>query len=180
MKIRVDHIKDKPYLLHVEEPVEVFPVLAGMRADGVCDFCGAVTAEITVEREFDHLRASGRVQANIELTCSRCLAEYPAAIDSTFRIILRRESARHSDIEEELELCDDDLIATVFSGDEIDLSREIEEQVAMEVPMKPLCGDGCRGLCPSCGADLNQGACDCPDEIIPTAFSALRNFKTFR
>jgi uncharacterized protein len=65
----------------------------------------------------------------------------------------------------------------VYSGDEIDLSHEIEEQVAMEIPMKPLCSEGCKGLCPACGADLNKETCGCPDDHGNLAFSALKNFK---
>jgi uncharacterized protein len=180
VKIRIDHIKDKPYQLSVDEPVEIFPVLARMQAEGVCNFRGTVKAEITLEREFDHLRASGRVQVPIELYCSRCLVKYPSAIDSAFTIIFRKESSRHSDVEEELELCDDDLISVVYSGDELDLSQEIEEQVAMEVPIKPLCGEGCKGLCCTCGADLNSESCACPADTINLKFSALKDYKVSR
>ena len=62
MKIRIDHIKHTPYELHVEQPFEVFPVLARMQADGECIFTGPVSADITIEREFDHLKAVGRLQ----------------------------------------------------------------------------------------------------------------------
>jgi uncharacterized protein len=151
-----------------------------MQSGGICDFKGKVTADIDVEREFDHLRASGRVQVPAELCCSRCLATYQSDIDSSFTIIYRKESTRHSDVEEEIELCDDDLISVVYSGDELDLSHEIEEQVAMEVPMKPLCEDGCKGLCPTCGTDLNAGTCSCPSESINLKFSALKDFKVSR
>ena len=180
MKIRIDHIKDKPYQLHVDEPVEVFPVLARMQADGACDFRGRITADIVVEREFDHLRASGRVQVPIGLSCSRCLVAYQSDIDSPFTIIFRKESSRHSEVEEEIELCDDDLISVVYSGEELDLSLEIEEQVAMEVPMKPLCDEGCKGLCPTCGTDLNNETCSCPGDNINLKFSALKDFKVSR
>jgi uncharacterized protein len=177
MKFRVDHIKDTPYPIHVDEPVDIFPVLSGLRADGICDFCGPVNADISVRREYDHLRASGRVQVPIELSCSRCLVRYRADIDSSFRIIFVRESSRHRDTEEELELSDDDLVSVLYSGDEIDLTHEIEEQVAMDVPMKPLCSDGCKGLCPTCGADLNLETCGCSDVRGNLAFRALKDFK---
>ncbi|MDA8429848.1 MAG: DUF177 domain-containing protein [Geobacteraceae bacterium] len=180
MKIRIDHIKHTPYELHVEQPFEVFPVLARMQADGECIFTGPVSADITIEREFDHLKAVGRLQVPISLTCGRCLVTYASAIDSTFRIIFRKETARHSEVEDETELCDDDLIASTYSGDELDLAHEIEEQVAMEVPLKPLCEEGCKGLCPTCGADLNMGSCTCSQEPVNLKFSALKDFKISR
>jgi len=180
VKIRIDHIKHKPYQLNVQEPVESFPVLLKMQQDGECVFRGPVQAEISVEREFDHLMAAGRVQVPIELTCGRCLATYPSAVDSAFRIILRKETTRQSEVEDETELCDDDLVSSTYSGDEIDFAHEIEEQVAMEIPFKPLCDEGCKGLCPSCGADLNAAGCSCPKETVNLKFSALKDFKVNR
>jgi uncharacterized protein len=176
VKIRIDHIKHKPYELHVEEPVDIFPVLARMQQSGECVFAGPLTADITVEREFDHLKVAGRVHVPTTLTCGRCLITYASAIDSSFRIIFRKETARQNEVEDETELSDDDLIASTYSGDEIDLAHEIEEQVAMEVPLKPLCGDGCKGLCPDCGADLNTGTCSCSREPVNLKFSALKDF----
>lgn len=180
MKIRIDHIKLKPYELHVDEPVSTFPVLVRMQADGECVFEGPVTADITVEREFDHLKALGRIHVPISLTCGRCLVSYKSAVDSEFRIIFRKESTRHVAVEDETELSDEDLIATTYDGDEIDLAHEIEEQIAMDIPLKPLCGEGCKGLCSTCGADLNTASCSCSQEQVNIKFSALKDFKVSR
>jgi uncharacterized protein len=177
MKIRIDHIKNKPYELHVDEPVNVFPVLVQMQADGECVFTGPLKADILVEREFDHLKVSGRIQVPIDLVCGRCLVSYPSTVDSAFRIFFRKETARQGEVEDETELCDDDLISSTYSGDEIDLAHEIEEQVAMEIPFKPLCDEECKGLCPTCGADLNTASCSCRKEPINLKFSALKDFK---
>jgi uncharacterized protein len=180
VKIRIDHIKNKPYELHVEEPVATFPVLVRMQADGECVFEGPVTADITVEREFDHLKALGRIHVPISLSCGRCLVSYKSSVDSDFRIIFRKESTRHAVVEDETELSDEDLIASTYDGDEIDLAHEIEEQIAMEIPLKPLCDEGCKGLCSSCGADLNTTHCTCSKEPVNIKFSALKDFKVTR
>jgi uncharacterized protein len=177
VKIRIDHIKNKPFELRVEEPVDVFPVLLRMQADGECQFTGPVTSDITVEREFDHLKAVGKVYVPMDLTCGRCLATYASAVDSTFTIIFRKDTAKHAEVEDETELCDDDLVSSTYTGDELDLAHEIEEQVAMEVPLKPLCSDGCKGLCPACGVDLNTDTCTCSREPVNLKFSALKDFK---
>lgn len=180
MKITVDHIHEKPVLLHAEEPVESFPVLARMQADGECTFIGPVRYDLTVAREYDHLRVTGRVSAPVSLACSRCLASFESAIDSSFTILFRKASLQEAVSEEETELNEQDLISATYSGDEIDLTHEIEEQIAMEVPLKPLCGEICKGLCPTCGADLNQAACSCPKDQINFKFSALKDFKVSR
>jgi uncharacterized protein len=180
VKIRADIITTKPVEVRVDEPVESFPVLLQMQNDGECTFIGRVMGEITVEREFDHLKATGRVQVPVELACSRCLATYRAQIDSPFRIIFRKESTRQGEVGEETELSDEDLIAATYSGDEIDLTHEIEEQVAMGVPLKPLCHEECKGLCPTCGADLNLADCSCSKEPVNLKFGALKDFKVSR
>ena len=177
MKITVDHIHEKPILLHGDEPVDSFPVLVRMQVDGECAFTGTVRYDMTAAREYDHLRVAGRISTPLTLVCSRCLAVFESFVDTGFTILYRKGSSLESSMEEETELNDQDLISATYSGDEIDLTHEIEEQIAMEVPLKALCGENCKGLCPTCGADLNQTTCTCSDNPISFKFSALKDFK---
>lgn len=180
MKITVDHIHEKPLSLHADEPVELFPVLVGMETDGECTFTSPIRYDVTVVREFDHLRVAGSVNTSVSLSCSRCLATFDAAITSDFTIFFRRGAAQEAVSEEETELNEQDLISATFTGDEIDLTHEIEEQVAMEVPLQPLCSRNCKGLCPECGIDLNQAGCSCSDKQFNFKFGALKDFKVTR
>ncbi|HEX9079492.1 MAG TPA: DUF177 domain-containing protein [Desulfuromonadaceae bacterium] len=180
MKIRVDHIQDKPFSLRTEEPVNAFPVLSGMQDHGECTFTAPVLVDVTAAREFDHIRVSGRVSTKVELACSRCLATYEAPLESLFTIYFRKATSLDVAEEEETELEEQDLISATYSGDEIDLTHEIEEQVVMEMPLKPLCNEECKGLCPVCGTDLNRSACSCPREPVNLKFGALKDFKVSR
>jgi uncharacterized protein len=120
------------------------------------------------------------VTAPLALSCSRCLAEFTSFVDTSFTIFFRKESALASATEDELELGEMDLLSSAFSGDEIDLTHEIEEQIAMEIPLKPLCSDACKGLCHECGIDLNTSGCSCSKDPVRIAFSALKDFKVTR
>lgn len=180
MKIRVDHIQNKPLSLQADDPVASFPVLSGMHSDGACTFTAPVRSDITAEREFDHIRVTGRVSTRIALACSRCLVDYETDIDSAFTIYFRKGVSHDVAEEDEVELNEQDLISATYSGDEIDLTHEIEEQVVMEIPLKPLCNEECKGLCPACGTDLNQGSCSCPRGQTSLKFSALKDFKVSR
>ncbi|MBI2354835.1 MAG: DUF177 domain-containing protein [Deltaproteobacteria bacterium] len=180
MKISVSHIQDKPFSLHAEEPADAFPVLSRMQAEGECTFNGPVVSDITAAREYDHVRVSGRVSTPVTLVCSRCLANYETAFDSSFTIYFRKGTSQDIVEEEETELDEQDLVSATYSGDEIDLAHEIEEQVAMELPLKPLCSEECKGLCPDCGTDLNHSACSCPRGQTSLKFSALKDFKVSR
>ncbi|MDD2581413.1 MAG: DUF177 domain-containing protein [Desulfuromonadaceae bacterium] len=180
MKIVVDHIKDTPVSLHIDEPVVAFPLLAGMQNDKSCCITGNIQGDITVTREYENIRVTGRITAPLTLTCSRCLADYPSFVDTSFTIFFRKGDPITSSAEEELELGEMDLLSSAYSGDEIDLTHEIEEQVAMEIPLKPLCSDSCKGLCHECGTDLNTFSCSCSKEPVILTFSALKDFKVTR
>lgn len=177
MKLQIDHIKDTPYLLHIDQPVEAFPILEELQSARVCRFTGPVSGEVSARKEYDSLRVTGDVSVPVSQDCSRCLASFDARLTSRFTVIYREEEAAVPADEDETELDEQDLVSSYYSGDEIDLSHEIGEQLAMEVPLKPLCSDDCRGICPECGADLNSTGCDCASRSINFKFSALKDFK---
>lgn len=61
----------------------------------------------------------------------------------------------------------------VLEGDEIDLEQLTRDVVVLNLPSAPLCSDECLGLCPTCGADRNADACDCPEAPADPRWSAL-------
>ncbi len=180
VKIVVDHIKDAPVSLHIDEPVATFPLLADMQDDRSCCISGNIQGDMTVTREYDAIRVTGRVTAPLALSCSRCLADFTSFVDTNFTIFFRKAAAATSPVEDEVELGEMDLLSSTYSGDEIDVTHEIEEQIAMEIPLKPLCNDDCRGLCHECGIDLNTSGCSCSKDPVSLTFSALKNFKVTR
>jgi len=76
MKLVVDHIKDTPLAIHIDEPVETFPLLAGMQNDRICCISGRIEGDVTVIREYENIRVTGRITAPLALSCSRFLADY--------------------------------------------------------------------------------------------------------
>jgi uncharacterized metal-binding protein YceD (DUF177 family) len=72
-------------------------------------------------------------------------------------------TSRHAAAEAEVELDQDDLGVLVLDGEHLDTEPLIQEQVVLEIPMKPLCATECKGLCPRCGADRNLTS-DCCEE----------------
>jgi uncharacterized protein len=178
LKIALDHILGKPLELQGSESVETFPALVEMQAAGECVFTAPVSYVVTAAKEYGHIRVTGSINTSVRLTCSRCLAEYDSKVDSGFTIIYRRGSSNtDSSAEDETELTEEDLISSTFNGDEIDMTHDIEEQVAMAVPFKPLCDEECKGLCPECGIDLNSSTCKCTEKAFNFKFSALKDFK---
>lgn len=107
------------------------------------------------------------VAGQATVVCSRCLTEFSLPMEVSFEEefvegAAPNESADTDDDEaDEDELEESQRTITYYSGDEIDLSEPLRENVLLELPMKPLCNEDCEGLCPTCGTNLNEGPCTC-------------------
>ena len=71
----------------------------------------------------------------------------------------------------------DDLEVGFYSGTEIILDTFFTELISLALPLQPLCGEECRGLCPSCGADRNRIDCGCEEEKPPSPFAVLASLR---
>ncbi len=101
----------------------------------------------------------GEVAAVVQFTCSRCLKPFRSPIRSKFQL-------RYLPLEEmgkaaEQELSAVDLDVAFFQGNALDLTHLSREQVLLALPLQPRCRETCKGLCPRCGQDWNEGPCTC-------------------
>jgi len=73
---------------------------------------------------------------------------------------------------------DPDLVdEEVYSGKEIHLLPAVREQILLSIPPSPLCTDDCKGLCPNCGKDLNEGECGCDRTVVDPRWAALKGIQ---
>jgi uncharacterized protein len=96
------------------------------------------------------------------LPCYRCLEPLTQPVRGGIQLLFILGAAEPRMAERELG--EQDLNLVYLADDEVDLGPFLVEQLQLNVPMKPLCREGCQGLCPTCGADLNAGPCRCPGE----------------
>jgi DUF177 domain-containing protein len=118
-------------------------------------------------------RLVGRAGTRLRLTCSRCLERYELPVDVPFDLLYMPQAANIGDGEIEIE--EDDLDSAYYRDDVIDLGQLVREQFYLTVPMKPLCQELCRGLCPECGTNLNTGSCSCRRVWEDPRLAALRS-----
>lgn len=123
-------------------------------------------------RETGRYRVAGHVTGELELSCGRCLEPFalPVATDFDLRFVPRVENVG----EGEKEVREDDLTTAFYADGQIDLGELIAEQFHLVLPMKPLCAETCRGLCPSCGTNLNTGFCECSRKWEDPRLAALK------
>lgn len=125
-----------------------------------------VYARIEISETPPGHRLTGRLSMSGSLRCARCLAPVDWSAEEDVDVhLVPREAAPD---EEELELTADDLEVRFVGDNELSLMDVMVEQTLLAMPMRILCRESCAGVCPICGADLNQeGACSCQREIDP-------------
>jgi uncharacterized protein len=116
----------------------------------------------------------GSVRISVSMKCSRCLGDFSYPMDIAFKE--EYTPSEDLDTEEEHELTGGELNLGFYANDEIDTGELVKEQVLLAVPMKPLCSEECRGLCPLCGLNLNEGTCKCGVEKIDPRLAPLKRF----
>ena len=117
--------------------------------------------------------ARGSLSATVELECSRCLGPLTLAVTATIEEQFPIPSAQAVTAGREEEITEEEK-EPLFEDNRFDLSEYIRQTVLVEVPIKPLCSETCRGLCPTCGRNLNEGPCDCPVEVEASPFAVLK------
>lgn len=158
----IDILRVPPDGLDLDEELDP----AELRLAGESDFAlqpgGRLHAHVElVDGTTVHVR--GRLTGSVRLECGRCLEPYAAAADQELDLFyLPRAAQQPEEQEEEVELSDREVVVGYYDGDRLDLREVMREQIILSLPLKRLCRETCRGLCPSCGKDRNAGDCGCP------------------
>jgi uncharacterized protein len=130
---------------------------------------------LTLKRIGETLYLEGELRAETETDCSRCLEAARLPINATFKYVLSPAPADLSG--EEQELGPEDLDVVYYQDDLIDLDPLIIEQILLQIPLKVLCHDDCKGLCPHCGINLNRNSCQCHEEHGDSRLAILKKLK---
>jgi uncharacterized protein len=131
-----------------------------------------VSLAFDIHKDKDQFRLVGSVRTTLELPCSRCLEPFIWPIDSAFDLRYQPHARNTGEGEREIE--EDDLTTAFYENEEIDLGQLTREQFYLALPMKPLCSDDCRGLCPTCGVNLNRSSCSCTNRWDDPRLAALK------
>ena len=119
----------------------------------------------------DGVLVRGRFEAIIAAECRRCLAEVTVELSDDVDLFF--EPLPDSD--------DEDLAGEVYPlpprGDLLDVSEALREQILIRIPEYVVCSEGCLGLCPQCGTDLNRSKCDCTPATEPSPWDALKRVR---
>ncbi len=160
MKIKITSLSEGRHFYNLDASVEELDLPA--------EFFGKVKVQVLLEKTKEHilLRTSLSVLRHCE--CDRCLKQYDREFFNEYHMFYIHDiSNKH--------LYDEDVV-TVIRNDQdfIDISNDVREYAMLAIPMKNLCKDDCKGICPKCGKDLNVEDCTCGVEKVDPRWLALK------
>jgi uncharacterized protein len=150
---------------------------------------GGLSLSVEITKGGDGVSVAGLLGGTFVRQCVRCLNEFEDAARLSFAVEYRREEieARSSEprgraerpsgpVANELPERDESLENVyALTGDRLELAEMLREQVILAEPMRPLCHEDCRGLCPVCGQNRNERECGCPEERPDSPFMILKH-----
>jgi uncharacterized protein len=137
-------------------------------------FLGPAEIAVTLRKVDGGLKIMGSVECRLALNCGRCLEEFTFPLSTELDVELAPKALMPS--ENELELKFGEMDVEYFEGDEIDLAQVVYEEVLLNIPMGPLCGEECRGLCGVCGKNRNYEPCTCETGPATVLAEKLKSF----
>jgi len=148
MKIQIPDIPEEGLEVDVEEDLRIEGISA----------VSPVKARLSITKVATEVMVSGDMSLELEDACSRCLKSIRQVQNLPVNVVYHPAAEIGS---EKHELHDDEMDMGFYQGDELDLQELLSEQVMLNLQMKPLCDEACKGICPKCGTDLNTGTCTC-------------------
>ena len=119
------------------------------------------------------VRIQGSLTVEMVAQCDRCLVRSRFPLSASFDLFYRPSS----DIagEEEVQIDSGEAEIGFYEGDGLDLEDILLEQIVLALPMQRVCSESCQGICPVCGRNRNETACDCHVVKTDDRWGALRN-----
>jgi len=133
-------------------------------------------ADLIVEHRGSHefvndIRLRARYSARFEVLCARCLDPVPVPLSGDFDLIFRPADADADSGERAITVDETEIGYYEDSG--LLLEDVVREQVLLSLPNRTLCTPDCKGLCPSCGQNLNSASCNCDKAAADPRWNAL-------
>lgn len=121
--------------------------------------------ELLLEALVDGIHVSGTVHVDAVLECRRCLKGFAIPLDVALDEVFLYPGEGPADEVYRVE------------DEQIDLEPAVRDAVMLALPLNPLCAEGCRGLCSTCGADLNEGDCGHSHDPVDIRWTGLEQLR---
>ena len=135
-------------------------------------FHGELKLSCKMDKSHHQIIINCDINFETSLTCDRCISEFKKTFSKQFQNIY------FIIYDSEKEVVEDPGVYYLSpTEDKIDLLKDVKEYMNIAIPMKVLCNDDCKGLCPNCGKDLNQFECNCEADVENPVWEPLKKLK---
>jgi len=137
-------------------------------------------AQLVRERHGKHalikdIRVAGNFSIRVESVCARCLAPVSQDVARKFDLLYRPQGSDAG--KEELSVTAAEAEVGYYQGEGLLLEDLLREQILLALPLRSICKEECKGLCPHCGKNLNVEQCSCAEPLEDPRWAALREIR---
>ena len=162
MIVKISNLSEGEHTFDFTEPVENLELQD--------QFVGNIKTRVDLNKLHDQIITHVHSNLVARFECDRCAKEFDTELESDYKMVyLMNEKPEDSD----------SLYVSYLprEADKIDFKSDVREFAILSIPMKKLCKEDCKGLCPRCGADLNESSCTCGNDNIDERWKPLLNKK---
>ena len=162
MKIKISNLKDGIHNFSFEEPIGNI----GLEKP----FIGNIVVDIELNKLHNQLVMDSKLTMKMNFDCDRCNKEFESTVISNYKMVylIGMEPEESESI---------NLTYLAAEADKIVLDNDVRDFAVLAIPMKKLCKENCKGLCPKCGKNMNEGDCGCNQEKIDDRWLPLMELK---
>jgi uncharacterized protein len=162
MKLKLSSFREEKQILRAELTCDEI----GLREEGLTD---PVKVEVITAKNNSCLTVECNINIETNFVCDRCLKNYKSRLEAHTEFIITDDPRMKSD--------SDDILFVSLGEDIVDISKNLRDAVLLAYPLKKLCSQNCKGLCPHCGINLNFEVCQCHTEEIDPRWEKLKELK---
>ncbi|MEK7250693.1 MAG: DUF177 domain-containing protein [Bacteroidota bacterium] len=137
---------------------------------------GQFRADVDVEAALDktptQILLTSKIRTTANFECDRCVAPFEEELSPSYKMLYVFEGSDTGHL-------DPSEFQVITPGNNvIDITEDVRQTILLSVPLKLLCNENCKGLCPSCGKNLNEGECFCKEELLDPRWEQLRKLQS--
>jgi uncharacterized protein len=137
-------------------------------------------AQLVEERHGKHqtvkdIRLTGELTTKVEMVCARCLEPVVEKVTRDFDLLYRPQGTDAG--RAEISVTSAEAEVSYYQGEGLLLEDALREQVLLALPIRAICREDCKGLCPHCGKNLNIEQCSCAEPLEDARWSALKDIR---
>jgi uncharacterized protein len=163
MVIKINNLKEGVHQYNLDELVENL----GLNEP----FTDKINVDLNLQKLHNQVVLETKLNLKVKFECDRCSEDFNSTLSTNYKMVYL--FGNNSDEKEESL----NVVYLPLDASEIILDEDIHDYAMLAIPMKKLCKEDCKGLCPQCGKNLNEGACSCDNQEIDPRWLPLKDLK---